>query len=259
MKIGICAEYEKINLVKEIGFDYLEGSVSRAATMNKEEFAQLEEKVKQSGIECEVCNLFFPPILKVTGPDVDIKKIDEYLKIAFERLSMLGTKCVVVGSGNSRRVPEGWSKDEGIKQFAEVMKMIGDEGEKYGIVATVEHLPSSSCNIINSVKESWELLKVINHPNVKMMVDYGHMKTMKESLDSIVEAGNEIIHLHIRNSKNGKFPLKVDEDNYQELFNKLKQIGYKGRISIEASTSNFSEDAAVSLKVLRQLVSSIKE
>ena len=60
MKFGICTGFENIGLLEELGYDFLEGSVQKAATMDEEEFESLRKIVNQSSIKCDVCNLFFP-------------------------------------------------------------------------------------------------------------------------------------------------------------------------------------------------------
>lgn len=254
MKFGICTGFENIGLLEELGYDFLEGSVQKAATMDEEEFESLRKIVNQSSIKCDVCNLFFPVAIKAVGPEANKKELEEYMKIAFERIALLGTKLVVIGSGRSRTVPEGWSMEKGLEQFAWAMKTAGDEGQKHGITVTVEHLPGTSTNTLTSFKEALKFVKELNHPNVKMMVDYGHVKTMKEDINNLLEGEGYILHLHIRNSKNGAFPLDENEDDYEELFDILKRINYQGKVSIEAFTDDLKEDAARSLKVLKELV-----
>jgi D-psicose/D-tagatose/L-ribulose 3-epimerase len=257
MKIGICAGFEKLNMLEEIGYDFLEGSTRGVVSMDSEEFQQLEKNVKECRIKCEVCNLFLPSTIKLTGPDTDEKVLDEYLKIAFERLSKISTELVVVGSGGSREIPDGWQREKGLEQLTEAMRKIGQKGAEHGIVVTLEHLPDTSTNTINTIKEGLEFLKVANHPNLKMMTDYGHAIKMKEDINVLYEAGSELMHVHIRNSNNNRFPLDRNEEDYLGFFNILKQIGYDNRISIEAGTKDMKKDACNSLKFLKELISEV--
>jgi hypothetical protein len=48
------------------------------------------------------------------------------------------------------------------------------------------------------------------------------------------------------------YPLSLDEAAYGGFFSNLCKIKYKGRLSIEASTTDFSSDAPRSLALLRQ-------
>ncbi len=60
-------------------------------------------------------------------------------------------------------------------------------------------------------------------------------------------------HLHIANSNGRVYPLAVGEDNYEGFFGRLKEVGYNGRLSIEARTQQFDIDAPASLAFVRSM------
>ena len=68
--------------------------------------------------------------LRVTGPDIDRDQQTVYVRKAFDRLARLGTQIVVFGSGGARRVPDGFSKDDALKQLV-------DFGRRAAFLATV--------------------------------------------------------------------------------------------------------------------------
>ena len=73
-----------------------------------------------------------------------------------------------------------------------------------------------------------------------------------ESPDILLEARDAIRHTHISTVPARTYPVAV-EPGYLPFFANLKAIGYQGRMSVEAKTENFEEDAAAALAVLRQL------
>jgi len=253
MRIGVCTRVENISKLEAMGFDYIEWSVSDAMSRSAEDFNNIIKLVDSSSIKCEAFNLFFPGDFILTGPDADEEKIYQYVKTAMERISRLGAKVAVVGNGRARSVPEGWSKEKGLEQFAKVMAMIGREASQYGITALVEPLNSSETNLINSVIEAKELVERINHPSVKLIVDFYHMRRDLEDVNHIREAKDLLCHLHIANSNGRVYPMDINEDAYGPFFKALKDIGYNGRISIEASTNSFDTDAPCALKFLREI------
>jgi len=251
MRIGVCAGIDNIFTAERIGFDFIEWAVVEAAFMGEQSFSEVKKRIGQCSIKPEACNCFFPGDMKITGPELNYANISEYVKKALGRVASLGTSIVVVGSGTARRVPDGWSREDGIKQFGEVLAIIGEEGSQYGITAVVEHLSKRETNIINSVEEGIQLVKMINHPNVKLLADFYHMMVEAENMDSIIKAGDELRHVHIANSNGRKYPMNADEDKYQPFFNALKEIVYTDRISIEAGTENFEADAPMALSFLK--------
>lgn len=253
MRFGICTGIENIPLLTEVGYDYFEWSVSTIASLSEQDFREAKNKLNQCALKPEVCNVFFPGTMALTGPDVDFDAVVEYIKKALGRVAELGTQIIVVGSGKSRKVPEGWEKAKGVEQFCTVLRKIVDEAAQYGIMALIEPLNKGETNIVNSVAEGHELVKLLGHPNIKLLADFYHMRLENESMEGLIEAGSEIKHLHIANSHGRVYPLDVNEDNYVEFFEALRKIGYNGRISIEASAANPREDAIRALKLLKEL------
>ena len=254
MKIGICAAISELSKVQSIGFDYIEWSVADAASMSYEGFAEVHRKVEESSIKVEACNCFFPWGMKIVGPEADFASITEYIKMALHRVAALGAKTVVVGSGGAREVPNGWDMEEGIKQFGEVLRKIGEIGAQYGIIAVVEPLNKGETNIINSVADGLAFVKKVNHPNVKLLADFYHMRLENESMDVLIATGDELKHMHIANSNERTFPKKAGEDDYAGFFNAIKSIAYNGRLSIEAYSKDFDFDAPESMRFLNSMI-----
>ncbi len=254
MRFGICTGIENVPLLEEAGYDYFEWSVTTIASLSNEEFREVKNRLKGFSLKPEACNVFFPGTMMIVGPDADMNAIKEYARKALGRVAELGTQVTVVGSGKSRRVPEGWEKARALDQFCAVLQVIGDLASQNGIIAVIEPLNSGETNLVNSVAEAHELEKLVNHPNVKLLADFYHMRVGNEPMDGLVAAGEKIRHLHIANSNGRLYPLDKNEDSYEEFFGALRKIGYNGRISVEASTKNMREEAVKALKLLKELV-----
>jgi len=76
---------EIVEKLKEIGYDYIELSLSHISSLSDKDFLKLKDRVKSSGIRCEVCNNFFPPDIRLTGMQVNMERINEYLEVALPR------------------------------------------------------------------------------------------------------------------------------------------------------------------------------
>ena len=83
-------------------------------------------------------------------------------------------------------------------------------------------------------------------------MDYYHLAEEGESPDILLEAGKAVVHAHIANPKGRVYPLDPGESPYAGFFENLCRIGYPGRLSIEASTSDFTAQAPQSLGMLRK-------
>lgn len=253
MKIGICSTVDKIEKIEELGFDYIEIPVTSIANLNDDEFMQMVEKVKKSKIKCEAFNLLFPKNIRLVGKDIDKDVVKEYIAVALKRVNILDGKVVVFGSGGARRCPDDLSYDEAWRQMIEICSLLGNEAAKYGITIVIEPLNKSETNIINSVAEGLKLVKDVNHPNIKLLADFYHMRVENEEMAIIKKAESLLRHCHIANNHERAYPLKDEEDDYKSFFGALKNVNYNERLSIEGRTQQFDIDAPVSLALLKKM------
>lgn len=254
MRLGVCADLERINDVENTGYEFIEPKVSTIVQLSGEEFSEAVKMVEDSSIKAEVCNVFFPPEIKLVGESVDYVVIKDYLLKAIDRISQIGTKVIVFGSAGARKVPEQFSKDKAFGQLIKLLHMASDIIRPYNITIVIEPLPIRACNIINDVLEGLELAKQVNRDNVLLLADFYHVLYDGEDLNNIVIAGNKYIkHIHVNNAKTATFPKLGDEINYYELFEPLRKINYKERISIEAKSDNFKNDLVESMDLWKTI------
>jgi len=242
-----------IKIAEKIGFDYIEPSVSKIAAMDEQSFKSSCNMVDESSIKCESFNILFPKGMRLVGQDVYKEEVETYLESAFTRIKRFGARIVVFGSGGARKCPEGWDYEKAIQQLVEIARITGKIAEMFDIDIVIEPLNKQESNIINSVFEGINFVKKVNHPRIKLVADFYHMRKENENMGVITNAAPFLHHIHIANSNGRSFPLDSFEDIYKEFFEKLKNICYEGRISIEAKTDDFENEGIKALKLLRSL------
>ena len=235
MKLGMCYDLNKSQLLASAGFDYIESALTGMVSANEGDFQKTMEIVEASGLRAEVANLFLPGNLKLTGPDADPKAVEEYLSTCFDRAALLGVKIQVFGSGGARNVPEGCAIETAMAQLVQFLKSASKYAEKYGIKIAIEPLNKKECNIINTVSDAIALSDMVNNPNVGVLADWYHMRTDNEGFEGILAAKKKLLHCHIAKPEGRTYPLPDDGEDYSVFFEALKQIGYVGRISVEAN------------------------
>jgi D-psicose/D-tagatose/L-ribulose 3-epimerase len=120
------------------------------------------------------------------------------------------------------------------------------------MVIGIEALRKPETNIINSVAEALKLAREVNHPKIRLIVDFYHLAFEHEDPAVILEARDMIVHTQIADPAQRTFPV-ADEQVYAAFFKNLRTIGYRGRLSIEANSNDVDKDARASLAFLRQL------
>jgi D-psicose/D-tagatose/L-ribulose 3-epimerase len=251
VKIGVCTN--DVAAAVKYGFDYIEPAAADIAAMSEDKFQQYADQVLSSPIRCEAFNSFIRrPELVVLGNEVPTAALKDYLEECLARCRKLGASIVVWGSAGSRRVPDGFPRDRARAQIVEFLQMAGDIARRHEIVIAIEPLRRQESNILNTGVETLDVVRLVKHPNVRMIIDYFHLREEDEDPRIVVTAQHEIVHFHFANPKGRAWPHDLGEDTgYQSFFQYLKNVSYAGRISIEGRGS-FDADGARSLTFFRQ-------
>lgn len=288
MRFGCCGnlvasgpDKTGIEIVEKIagyGYDYIELPLAEMMELSEAQFDALRERVAASGIRCEVCNNFFPAKVRLTGPDVDMALVRDYFSRALARAGKLGVSVVVFGSAGAKRVPAGFDMAQAFQQVVQVTREAGMEAQKYGITIAIEPVRLPDCNIINTFEEGVSLAKAVDLDNVKVLIDFYHMVCQHESPDILLRFGKEYLrHVHFSYPNipvlNGTadpdqisqyfegeldqrgwwrtYPSCREEWDYSGFISALKQIGYEGRVSLEAPVADFDAQARQALAFLK--------
>jgi D-psicose/D-tagatose/L-ribulose 3-epimerase len=248
----------ELDRLAQWGYDYCEPAVARTMTLEAGEFAAMRRKAEAGRIHVEAMNSFIPAALKVVGPAVDEAAVSRYVADALARADALGAKVVVFGSGDARRVPDGFPRAQAWSQLQRFLRAAGDEIERrhYGMVIGIEALRQAESNIVNRSSEAHALVVETAHPRIKMIVDFFHLTREGEDAKILLTVKEELVHLHFSNPENGgrAFPRGISESpGYASFFANLRAIGYQGRISIEANTTTFEDDLPAGLATVHKL------
>jgi len=254
MKLGVCTGFENLETAAKAGFEYVECAFHRLANMPEEEYQQLLAKKDSFPIPVTKANLFLPADVKPLGPDACEKVQREYLDRAFSRGSAIGVKLVVFGSGGARNVPEGWSHARAWRQLCDFLELCAEYAEKYDVVVALEPLRSQECNILNYVSEGTALCGIVNHPYITVLGDTFHMYLGSEPWEHLARAGEKLGHIHICNPVGRLYPAEGDGFDYEPVIKILKEMGYKGDVSVEAGPKDFEKDSIAAVSLLKPMM-----
>ena len=257
-RIGVCG-INRAEAAIASGMAYLEANVSSFLVPegNDEAFAAQRAKADSLGLPIETANGFFPRDIIVVGPDADLERAIRYSETAIRRASEAGLEILVLGSSRSRSIPEGFSREEAEEQFLSLLKGMAPAAEKYGVIVAIEPLQQSETNFINTVKEGAEIARRSGSPNIAVIADFFHMARESEPVSDIVDAADKLVHCHIAEVAN-RTPPGVDGDDFTPYFQALKQIGYKGRISIESRWDDVAAQMPVAVQVMKEQIQAVK-
>lgn len=268
MRVGCCSNLlvggpggagggtgvEFVERIAAAGFDYVEMPIGQIVRLSERDFIRLTDQVAASGIRSEVGTNFFLSSLRLTGPSVDNHAIDAHVAEVFARASVLGMSVIVFGSGQARRVPDGFSHDEAFRQLATLLQRVDPVARAHDITVVIEPLRHQESNIINTYEEGCRLAEAVQGSHIRVLVDYYHLATEREPVSHILQGAGWLRHVHCASLSERSFPTTLDDVFNRDFFRALKTVGYDERISLEAFTDDFDTQAPLALAFIREQV-----
>lgn len=249
MRFGLCCGLDRAAEAIAAGFDYVELSASEMA------MADPWDPCRYDGITVEATNLFFPGSVRLIGPNAT--PYEDPARRAIERAASLGVKVMVVGSGGSRRAPDGFPQEAAEDRFADVAAELQQIAAQHGVTIAPEPLCREETNVGNDVGRLAERLAA---RGVGFTLDSFHVIRVAELL-AYDESGalsgwrDEVrrcpAHVHLANRE--RLVPESSDPMMRGLVLRLRELGYDGRCSLECSGFDVARDSARALDELHTL------
>jgi sugar phosphate isomerase/epimerase len=245
MQLGVCADPQYGPALADAGFSFLELHVQNHLRTLEDEDAFRSELARIQGapIPALVANCFVPGSLKITGPEVDLAQLEQYVETALARAQRAGIGTIVFGSGGARRIPEGYDRGQAWQQLIDFGKMVAPIAAAHDVTIVVEPLCERECNVLTTVGESGRYVMEVDHPSFLLLVDAYHWSRDHDSFDDIVQYGPLLRHVHIATT-DSRLPPGFEPCDLSEFFRALRLAEYDGPVSIEARWEDIEAQAA---------------
>lgn len=239
--------YEKLlfgyQYLTGLGFDTVETSVGSVLELSDEERTRLAADREAGRFELNVCNCLLPSGYSVFTDAAGTKRLFDYLEDVFSKLSGIGVKTVVFGSGRARSIPDGMNPEEGEAFLLNYLTRCNGLCEKYGITMALEPLNSGETNWVQTVPDGARVVRKLNLPHIRLLADGFHMAKMGEDPGVLRDVGDILVHTHFAEVTHRHAPYTYDTDYEDRFFGVLKEIGYNGIMTCECGYRNLHEDA----------------
>lgn len=268
MKFGYCTGFElaagkntprrNMNKMWEyihgLGYDYIECSMGHLISIPDEEYDAHCARCHEIGLVVGGVNGFIPGTMRLCGLDkTSDEEIYAHVSNVFDRMSRIGVCTIVFGSGRARDIPEDISHEEGYGYLKTFLNTIAPLAQMKGITVVIEPLNSRESNVFTSVKEVYNMVRTINHPNIRMLVDSYHMSLENESPEIPAEYIPYIKHVHISEETSRGYPGSNGGAYVTRLLNSLRNGGYGGSVSVECIPVDMPEEIQLTMDYLREI------
>jgi sugar phosphate isomerase/epimerase len=256
MTFGCCTETKNYPAALGLHYDFIEFSAFEIKAMDEECFRQLCRQVASATMPCLRFNDYCKADTPLVGPDVNFCVLEEYAGAVCARGGELGIKSVGIGAPAARMLPADYPRNKADEQMMKFLSMLSEKARHFGISVLMESVHDKTCNYINTVDEAMKIVKAVNLPNLKVVLDFYHMREMNEPYNRICDFREWVEHTHVsgKNSDGTRTYLSnVDTDDCMEIAKNMRACGYDGSISIEAPTENFESEAKLGLAILRKV------
>jgi D-psicose/D-tagatose/L-ribulose 3-epimerase len=201
-----------------------------------------------------------PKGLHVTTPDNALReKSWLHIRNLIDLCADLGPNGVMVfGSPLQRATTGGATREEATARYIDGLAAVAPHAAERGVRILVEALPSSQCDVVQSLEEAVGIVNQINSPAVRTMFDTHNAVEETEPHAVLLDRYYDYIHhVHV-NEMDGKHCGKGDYD-FKPVLATLLRRGYQRWVSLEAFDFSFGSEciAGESLRYLEQEIAKI--
>jgi sugar phosphate isomerase/epimerase len=251
---GIITGIEQDSLLYANGYRFIEENTQQKFSplnLSRTQFLDKLDKMRAARCSVYAVNVFLPGSLKLVGPQVNENAILAYVDSVFHRCKEAGVRIVVLGSGEARKIPEGFDRAIALRQFVQILRKMAPLASTQGITIAMENLNRGETNLGNTLTEVIAIIRQVNHPSVRVTADIFHMLKEDETAESIRLAGNLLVHCHIAEERDRARPGRYGED-FRPYFRILKDIGFSGKIMMECGWTDLRTEVGPALEYLER-------
>lgn len=226
--------------IKEMGYDSVEIPVEDPELIN---VSVVKKALADNDLKPIICGAF-GPTRDLTNEDPAVhQNCFEYVEACFKISAELGASFVAgpmySAVGKARLLPLDERKAEwdlAVKNLRKVCLI----AEKYGQHIALEPLNRFESDLVNTAEDVVRMVKDIDHPAAKILLDSFHMTIEERNLQTAIEtAGKDLIHFQV--SENYRGTPGSGQTRWNDIKAGLENINYEGAVSIESFTPEVKE------------------
>jgi sugar phosphate isomerase/epimerase len=129
------------------------------------------------------------------------------------------------------------------------IRLCADEAARYGMEIDVEPVNRYELGYHSRVKEVIAVIRRVNRPNVRILLDTFHMNIEESSIGAALVCASSLFgHVHLGDTN--RLPPGMGHFDFREFFAILRSLNYRGNVTVEAIVQDHYEAARVSARYL---------
>lgn len=226
--------------IKSMGYDVVEIPVEYPEKIDAK---KVKAALDQHGLEAVVCGAFGPK-RDLTNDDPAVHEcclhyITQCLDMCNEWDAKFFAGPMYSAVGKARMVSREQRKKEwdyAVTNLHKVCKL----AQERELEIALEPLNRFESDMINTADDVLRLVNDVNHPAAKVMLDGFHMAIEERNIElAITSVGGRLIHLQV--AENYRGTPGTGQTPWESFKQGLKNINYKGVVSIESFTPEVKE------------------
>jgi len=231
-----------LDKAKSLGFDLVEIPIEGE---NDIDYRKAAEAFARTGLKCSICS--------VMGAGRDPSHEDEaiqkggvsYLKHLID--AAVAMKASTVGGPHYAAVGRQWQatpdqRRRDLERCARNLKEVARYAEDKGVTMAMEPLNRFETSFINLMDQAIELMRMVDSPRMRVMIDTFHANIEEKSLGSAIElAGKDLAHVHA--NENDRGTPGSGHVAWNEVGQALKKVKFEGAMVIESFSTEVKEIA----------------
>jgi D-psicose/D-tagatose/L-ribulose 3-epimerase len=223
--------------IKMIGYDAVEIPLFDT---DEKQWKQWKNKLDELQLGAVAVTINGPDYHAISKDATMRKKTLERNKLALNCASILGANLLTGPFHSALGVFTGTKSTSEEQDWAvEHLYQLSEHASKLNITLGLEYLNRFESYLVSCADELISLVKKVNHPHCKMMLDTFHANIEEKNIVAAIEKmGDQLVHVQL--SENDRGVIGQGHIDFAAIVHALDQINYTGMISVEAFSMKLS-------------------
>ena len=246
MKFSICNELFKswpieriAYFVAELGYEGLELApftlCDLVTDLSLGDRRRIRRSIEGAGLKIVGLHWLLAETVGFNLNDVDPairQRTTDYLLALIDCCADLGGEVLVFGSPQQRNIPDGLTQKEAWSSAVEILNQCGIRSLERGVVFCVEPLSRNETNFLVDVNDAANLVRAVDHPNLRMMVDTKAMSYTPSPIPDQIRSVSPLFHHVHLNDPNLRGP-GMGAMDFGPILQVLSDLNYETWLSVE--------------------------